>query len=358
MSRTILPLGPQHPVLPEPIQVKLTLEDERVVSAIPTGGYIHRGIEQAAVGREYQQAIYMVERVCGICSFVHAHAYCLALENLLNVTVPPRAEFLRVFWGELTRMHSHLLYVGLFADAIGYESVFMQAWRIREAIVDLMEKTSGGRVIISVNVPGGVRRDLTQELIDDVLKTLPQVRAEMDEISSVLTGDSSFLRRSQGIGAINAKDALDAGAVGPVLRATGVAEDVRQTGYCAYGSFKFTPITETAGDCWARTWVRMRECYQSLELIEQCLAKLPAGDIAVRVRGEPTGETTARVEAPRGEVFYYAKGNGTRKLERLRVRTPSYANVPALLAMLRNAELADVPVTIISIDPCISCTER
>jgi ech hydrogenase subunit E len=358
MSRTVLPFGPQHPVLPEPIQVKLTLDDERVVSAIPTGGYIHRGIEQAAVTREYQQAIYMVERVCGICSFVHSHGYCLSLESLLNVEVPKRGEYLRVFWGELSRIHSHLLYVGLFADAIGYESVFMQAWRVREAIVDLMEKTSGGRVIISVNAPGGVRRDLSPELIDEVLATLPRVRARMDEISSVLTGDSSYLRRSRGIGAISAKDALDTGAVGPVMRSTGIAEDVRQTGYCAYGDLKFEPITETAGDCWARTWVRMREAYQSIDLIQQCLTRLPEGDISVRVRGEPTGETTARLEAPRGELFYYVKGNGTRKLERLRVRTPSFANIPALLAMLRDVELADVPAVIISIDPCISCTER
>ncbi len=358
MSRTILPLGPQHPVLPEPIQVQLTLDDERIVSAIPTGGYIHRGIEMAAVNREYSQAIYMVERICGICSFVHAHGFCLSVEQLLGVEVPKRAEYLRILWGELTRVHSHLLYVGLFADAIGYESVFMQAWRIRETIIDLMEKTSGGRVIISVNQPGGVRRDVSQELIDEVLETLPKVRQQMDGISSVLTGDSSYLRRTKGVGAITAAQALDACGTGPVARATGIAEDVRQTGYSSYGDLKFEPITEKSGDCWARTWVRMREAYQSIDLIQQCLAKLPSGDIAVRVRGEPTGETTARVEAPRGELFYYAKGNGTRKLERLRVRTPSFANIPALLAMLAKSELADVPAIILSIDPCISCTER
>jgi len=184
------------------------------------------------------------------------------------------------------------------------------------------------------------------------------VRAGMDEISSVLTGDSSYLRRTRGVGVISATQALDAGAVGPVAKATGIAEDVRQTGYSGYGDLKFEPITETSGDCWARTWVRMREAYQSIDLIQQCLSKLPEGDIAVRVRGEPTGETTSRVEAPRGEVFYYARGNGTRKLERLRVRTPSFANIPALVMMLGKADLTDVPAIILSIDPCISCTER
>src|SRR5512135_2187000 len=179
MARTVLPFGPQHPVLPEPLHLTLTVDDEIVKEAIPKLGYVHRGLEKLAEIRDHTQMIQIVERVCGICSFLHALCYCQGIESLMKVDVPPRAKFLRVVWAELHRIHSHLLWLGLFADAFGLESLFMQCWRIRERIMDLQEATSGNRVIVSVNVVGGVKRDIDSETRKWILDTLKIVEKEV-----------------------------------------------------------------------------------------------------------------------------------------------------------------------------------
>ena len=355
---TVIPFGPQHPVLPEPIHLRLTLEDETVVGVVPSIGYVHRGIEKAAELREYGSNVFLMERVCGICSFVHALAYCQVVEGLLKAEVPPRAKYLRVVYSELLRIHSHLLYLGLLADALGFESLFMQCWRVRETVVDLMEKTAGSRVIMSSCAIGGVRRDIGPALAEETARTLAGLKPQLDRIAEVLGHDYGVRQRAIGRGVLSREQALATGAVGPTQRGSGIAEDVRTTGYAAYGELGFTPIVETAGDSYARTVVRLREVYQSMDLIQRALEKMPEGDIAARIRGNPEGEFVSRVEAPRGELIYYAKGNGTRNLERLRVRTPTYANLPPLLTMLPGCELADVPVITLSIDPCFSCTER
>ncbi len=355
---TILPFGPQHPVLPEPIHLRLTLQDETVVGAAPSIGYVHRGIEKAAELREYTSNVFLMERVCGICSFVHALAYCQVCEALLKAEIPPRAKYLRVVFAELTRVHSHLLYLGLLADALGFESLFMQCWRVRETVVDLMEKTAGSRVIMSACSVGGVRRDISPALAEEVVKTLASIKPAVDRIAEVLSRDPTLRQRAIGKGRLSAEQALATGAVGPVMRGSGIVEDVRTTGYAAYGDLDFTPIVEQGCDSYARSVVRLRETYQSMELVRQALEKMPEGEIAARIRGRPEGEAVTRIEAPRGELVYYAKGNGTVNLARLRVRTPTYTNLPPLLTMLPNCELADVPVIVLSIDPCISCTER
>ncbi len=356
--KTILPFGPQHPVLPEPIQLRITLEDENIGQVLPALGYVHRGIEKAGEKNDYPLNVYLVERVCGICSATHGLAYCLAVENLLGVEPPPRANYLRVVWTELHRLHSHLLWLGLLADAFGFESLFMQIWRIREMVMDVLEKTAGNRVIISVNTIGGVRRDLTAEQIDDTLHTLAECEKQLRAILPVILEDYTVRKRTVGKGVLSAEQALRLGAVGPVLRASGVAQDLRMTGYAAYGELGFEPIVETAGDCYARAVVRARECFQTIELVRRALQNLPEGDILTKPRGNPNGKAIVRVEAPRGELMYFVVGNGTKNLERMRVRTPTLANVPTLLEMLPGAEFADVPVITLSIDPCISCTER
>lgn len=356
--KTILPFGPQHPVLPEPIQLRITLEDENISQVLPALGYVHRGIEKAGERNDYPLNIYLVERICGICSATHGLAYCLAIEKLLGVQPPPRANYLRVVWTELHRLHSHLLWLGLLADAFGFESLFMQVWRIRELIMDVLEKTAGNRVIISVNAIGGVRRDLTQEQIDDTLHTLAECEKQLRAILPVILDDYTVRKRTVGKGVLSAEQALRLGAVGPVLRASGVAQDLRMTGYAAYGELGFEPIVETAGDCYARAVVRARECFQTIDLVRRALHNLPEGDILAKPRGNPNGKAIVRVEAPRGELMYFVVGNGTKNLERMRVRTPTLANVPTLLQMLPGAEFADVPVITLSIDPCISCTER
>ncbi len=359
MSRqTVVPFGPQHPVLPEPIQLKLTLEDEKIVGALPAFGYCHRGVEKAGEINEYPQNVFLVERICGICSFIHALCYCQGIEQIMGVEVPSRARYLRVIWSELHRIHSHLLWIGLLADAFGFESLFMQTWRYREKVMDTLEKTCGSRVIISTCTIGGVRRDISEENLSEILSTLKEVQGHLDQIAHVIEKDYTVRHRCIGVGPLSKEQALSFGAVGPTMRGSGIAQDLRMTGYAAYGELKFAPVVETGGDSYSRALVRVRETYQSIDLVRQAIDGMPAGDLAVKVRGNPSGEVVSRVEQPRGELIYYIKGNGTKNLERLRVRTPTYANAATLLTMLPGMTLADVPVIALSIDPCFSCTER
>lgn len=359
MARTVIPFGPQHPVLPEPIHLKLELEDEKVVGVMPIIGYIHRGIEKAAELNDFRQNVFVCERICGICSFIHALTYCEGAEAMTSVEVPPRARFLRVFWSELSRTHSHLLWLGLLADSMGFESLFMQIWRAREMILDISEMTAGHRIIQSTCIVGGVRRDIDKEMAKEVDKRLLAFKKMMDStIAPVLLHDPTIKRRAVGKGMLSKEQAEVLGAVGPTARGSGVAIDIRQTGYAAYREMGFEPVVETAGDSYARTLVRAKEVYQCVELMRKALSMMPEGEILVRVDGYPEGEAMSRTEQPRGELIYYLKGNGTNHLERLKIRTPTFANIPTLLVMLPGCEMADVPVITLSIDPCVACTER
>jgi ech hydrogenase subunit E len=358
MARTILPFGPQHPVLPEPLHLKLTLEDETVVEAIPALGYVHRGLEGLATRRDFNQMVYVVERVCGICSCIHALCYCNCIEEIMSLEVPPRAKYLRVIWSELHRMHSHLLWLGLFADAFGFESLFMAFWRVRERIMNLNEATAGNRVIISVNIVGGVRRDISSSMLLQILKDLDTVEAELKPLYDTMMDDYTVKQRTVGIGVLGKEQAHVLGAVGPVLRGSGWAQDTRQLKYEAFADLAFEPIVERDGDCYARTKVRFLELFQSMDIVRRAIRGIPEGELAVKVKGRPEGEAVSRVEQPRGELLYYVRCNGTEMPERVRIRTPTFANIPPLLAMLPGSQLADVPVLALTIDPCISCTER
>lgn len=358
MARTVLPFGPQHPVLPEPIHLKLVVEEEKVVEAIPNLGYVHRGLEKLTDIRDFNQMVNIVERVCGICSCIHGLNFCLAVEDLLKVDTPPRADILRVMWSEIHRVHSHLLWLGLLADAFGFESLFMQFWRIRERAMDLMEATAGNRVVISVNVVGGVRRDIGPEHVSMIRTGIDKIEEEVRQLEQTLLTDYTVCKRTKGVGVLTKEQAHQLGAVGPTLRGSGWAQDVRMTGFSGYKQLDFEPVYENEGDSFARAKVRFREVYTACDLVRQCLAKLPEGEIMIKIKGKPEGETWVRVEQPRGELFYYLKGNGTKNLARVRIRTPTFANIPPLLAMMPGLDLADVPVVVLSIDPCISCTER
>lgn len=357
--RTVVPFGPQHPVFPEPIQLKITYEDEKVIDVVPALGYGHRGIEKACELNEYPKNVYLCERICGICSAVHGITYSEVVEHLWPLDIPPRAKFLRTIWSEMSRTHSHLLWLGLFADAFGFESMFMQFWRIREKVLDLLEMTAGHRVTQSVAIVGGVRRDINDELKKKCVDTLKEVKAEAERLINVLAKDYTVKSRTVGKGILSYDQAIALGCAGPTLRGSGVAEDNRLLKYMAYGELSFEPIVEKNGDSYSRAMVRARETLQAIDLQLEAFSKLPAGELSVKPRGNPpASEATVRTEQPRGELFYYAKGNNTKKLERLRVRTPTYANIPSLLVMLPGSELPDVPVIVHSIDPCISCTER
>jgi ech hydrogenase subunit E len=357
-TRTVIPFGPQHPVLPEPIHLDLVLEDETVIEAIPKIGYVHRGLEKLVEKKDFQQYTYVAERICGICSFMHGMGYCMTIESIMNVQIPERAKFLRTIWAELSRLHSHILWLGLLADGFGFESLFMQSWRLREQILDIFEETTGGRVIFSVNDIGGVKKDISSETlkkIDDILSGMEQ---NLREIKNVFINDATVQLRTKGLGILSKQTAFDLGAVGPMARASGIEMDMRTQGYAAYDKINFKPVVDNGCDCYARTVVRIKEIFQSIGIIKKCISLIPEGDVNVKVTGTPNGEFFTRVEQPRGEVVYYAKANGSKFLDRLRVRTPTFANIPALLETLKGCSLADVPILILTIDPCISCTER
>ena len=358
MPSSVIPFGPQHPVLPEPLHLKLVMQDEKILEAIPAVGYVHRGLEKLTETKDINQNIFVVERICGICSFMHALAYCQGIEELMHIEVPDRARYLRVVWGELHRTHSHLLWLGLLADAFGFESLFMQAWKSREKVMDIMEATAGSRIIISTNAIGGTRRDISAEVLAHILEVMGTIVSDLRDMEGVFLKDFTVQHRLSGVGVLSKDDAYALGAVGPMARGSGIDQDMRVLGYAAYNELEFGPIVETDGDCRARTAVRIREVYQSYDLLRQVAAKIPDGEISVPVKGNPDGEVISRVEQPRGEVLYYLKANGTKNLSRVRVRTPTFANIPALLHLLPGHLLSDVPVLILSIDPCISCTER
>ncbi|HOV68359.1 MAG TPA: nickel-dependent hydrogenase large subunit [Methanoregulaceae archaeon] len=359
MSRQIvIPFGPQHPVLPEPIHLDLVMEDERVVEAIPSIGYVHRGLEKLVEKREYRDFVYIAERICGICSFIHGMTYCHAVEGVMELDMPPRALYLRTVWSELSRLHSHLLWLGLMADAMGFESLFMQAWRLREHVLDDLESTTGNRVIQGVCKVGGVRRDVSNQKLREIVDGLAGIEPALRDLLKVFVEDDSIRHRLVGVGPLTEHQAWELGAVGPVLRASGVANDIRQTGYAAYDELDFRPVVETGGDCYARTVVRARELFTSIDLIRQAVEKIPDGPVETKVTGNPKGEFYARSEQPRGEVVHYVRANGTKHLVRFRVRTPTFTNIPPLLEAMKGLQLADVPVVVLSIDPCIGCAER
>jgi ech hydrogenase subunit E len=292
---------------------------------------------------------------------MHGMGYCVSLESIMNVEVPERARWLRLVWAEISRIQSHLLWLGLGADAFGFENLFMHSWRMREQILDIFEKTTGGRIIHSVNRIGGVKRDVSDPELAAILVELKALGKTFKGAANVFGKDATIRHRLGGVGVLSKQDAIDVDAVGPMARASGIRMDTRLSGEYMYDQVEFEPVVETAGDCLARVVVRMREIDQSIDIIGQAIAKMPKGEgqpLETRPRGNPLGEVFTRLEQPRGEVLYYVKGNGTKNLERFRARTPTFANIPAMIKLVKGCDLADVPNIILTIDPCISCTER
>ncbi len=357
-KRSVVPFGPQHPVLPEPIHIDLELEDEKVVKAIPSVGFVHRGLEKLIEKKDFNDYQYVIERTCGICSFMHGMSYCEALEKIFEAEVPKRGKYLRTIWCEMSRLHSHLLWLGLLADAFGFESLFMQSFRMREKILDMFEASTGGRVIFSVNKIGGVLKDMDSSMLKGFVDTFDSMEKDIRSLVNVFLKDYTVGSRLRDVGILTKEEAVELGAVGPMMRASGIAIDTRKLGYEAYGDLDFDIITSNDCDCYARCEVRIKEIFQSFNLIRQAVDKIPEGDIAVTVKGTPKGEAFNRVEQPRGEAIYYVRGNGSMFLDRVRVRTPTFTNLQALIKTLQGCDYADVPMLILTIDPCVSCTER
>ncbi len=355
MSRTtLIPFGPQHPAFLEPLNLSLKLSEETVIGAEINYGYNHRGLEKALTS-DFRRSIYMCERVCGICSFFHSTAYCQSLESLFQAEVPERARYIRTIMMESQRLTSHLLALGHTAEAIGYESLFMQLFRERESIMRMVNDISGNRVHYSMNTIGGVRRDISAEQQADVITKLDDLEVRFQELAEIFEKDPTIRARTVGKGVLTEEMARNYGVVGPVARASGLAQDLRDT----YSQgLNFHLVVREEGDAYARSMVRVEEVLRSIDLIRQTVSELPGGPLQAPVKGNPRGEAFTRLEAPRGELLYYVKAKGTADLERIKIKTPAFVNVAALSAMVPGCEMADIPVITVSVDPCICCTER
>ena len=355
-----IPIGPQHPALKEPGHFEFTLDGEIITGATVRLGYAHRGIEKATEQRNWTQDLYLLERICGICSHVHALAYCIGVEKLAGVTVPPRAQVIRTLVAEMERIHSHFLWLGVAAHEAGFDTLFMYSWRDREAVMDALETMTGNRVNYSANLLGGVKCDVTPEIADVIRRAVDLLEARTHHYLEVITTDELWMQRTVGVGTATMEQADQLGLMGPTARASGVMRDIRVIApYAAYADFPVQPIVDTAGDLHARFVVRLKELFESYRLIRELLDHLPEGDLQTRMpRRVKAGETISRVEAPRGELFYFIKSNGTDTPERVKVRTPTLCNLASVLSLAVGRQLADVPMILVGIDPCFSCNDR
>lgn len=355
-----LPIGPLHPMYVEAENIELSVDGETIVGAQLNVGYLHRGIEELMQRRNWIQNIYLSERICGICSGVHSVTYCRMVENMLGVKIPERASYIRTIILELERLHSHLLYLGVMGYEMGLDTVFHYCWKDREYVMEILEKISGNRVNYAMPTFGGVRRNIPSSYIQDFLKKLELLDRRREYYDRIFSGDRVVLARTRGIGVLPRRDVEQFSIVGPVARASGVPEDIRKASpYLTYGSVDWDVITLPQGDVQARILVKVRELRESIKILRACLGKLPPGDIKVKAPfAIPENEAVARTEAPRGELIYYGRSNGSDKPERVKIRTPTFANILSLNPMLKEQQLADFPVIVASIDPCFSCTDR
>ena len=354
-----IPIGPYHIALEEPYKIELECEGETVIGSSIKVGFNFRGIEWLAQRKNITQCIALLERVCGICSNVHSMSLCMTLERIGDIEVPARGQHIRTVMAELERLHSHLLWAGVAAELIGFETLFMHIFRLRETVMDTLESISGNRVNYSMNRIGGVNRDIQDRA--KVLEVVRDIRALTEgSLIPLLTTDKTVIARCQGVGVLTREDAIAYGALGPVARASGLDTDVRRDQpYLAYGQVEFSVPVQTAGDVLARVVVRALEIVESCKIVEQVLDRMPEGPIhAGDIYSVPAGDAVVRVEAPRGEVFYYVASDGTDTPVRVKVRTPSFANIPSVQAMVKGNTLADVPLIQAAVDPCYSCTDR
>ena len=313
-----LPIGPVHVALEEPVYFHLDVDGETVRKVEITSGHVHRGMEGMATQRNFFKNTTLTERVCSLCSNSHSLTYCMAVENVLGMTPPPRAQYLRVLAEETKRVASHLFNIAIFAHNVGFKSLFLH-----------------------------------------IMERLDTVEEAVKRVEKVFRTDPLIAKRSRGVGVLSREDAWALGVVGPVARGSGLDIDVRKnTPYLVYPDLYFDIVKEQDGDVWSRAMVRVREVFESIRLLRQCLDKLPDGPLAVHMERIPESESVARSEAPRGELIYYLQTNGTDTPARLKWRVPSYMNWEALTVMMKDCQLADIPVIVNSIDPCVSCTER
>ncbi|MEE8180136.1 MAG: nickel-dependent hydrogenase large subunit [bacterium] len=361
MAKTIIPIGPYHPLQEEPEFFKLLVEGEKVLELEIELGYNHRGIEKIAESKSYDQVLFLVERVCGICSTSHSFASVNAVEDLADIKVPERALYIRSIIGELERLHSHLLWLGLAGHFIGYNTVWMWAWKYREPVLDIFEKITGNRQHYAMMKIGGVRRDIESDDIPKIWKMVDELLPAIDMFKGAVMDDPVIHARLKGVGILTKEDVFEYGALGPTARASGVAIDVRKDDpYAAYPLVDWQVITQEEGDVFAKAVVRILEMYETIKIIKGCLDKLKVvgGEIDAKVKEIPPGEGIGRHEAPRGEVFHYVRSDGSNRPVRYKIRAPSYMNVPTNQKAVVGGTVSDATITLAAVDPCYCCTER
>jgi len=359
MQKPILAVGPFHPLQEEMEFFQLTVDGEIVTDIDVRISYNHRGIEKLSETLQYDQIPFLVSRICGICSASHPLAYIQAVEEIAGVEIPERARYVRTIINELERIHSHLLWVGLGGHFIGYDTVFMWAWKYREPVLDLLEEITGNRNNYGNVRVGGCREDIPDEIIPKILKELDVVEQKTEMLTKAILDDPVLHARLKGVGVLSKEDAISYAVTGPTARGSGVAIDVRHDDpYAAYGDLDWNVISQPEGDVFAKAVVRLLETFESIKMVKESLNKLPKGPVAVEVKEIPPGEGCGHAEAPRGETFHYVRSDGGNRPIRHKVRAPSYVNVPSFKASCIGQHLPDVTLTLAAVDPCYSCTER
>ncbi len=361
-----IPIGPFHPALIEPTFLTLEVDGEKILDANIKVGFSHRSIQLIMEKRNFNRNIFLAERVCGICSNHHAISYTGCIERLLGIEseIPDRARYIRTIMAELERLHSHLLWIGVAADLIGFETLFMHAWRDREIVMDLLELISGNRVNYGMQKIGGVRRNIPNDLIPKIKSITKTLQKVVDNLASQALSDRILEGRVKDIGLISSSTANKLGVVGPVARGSGVEIDSRRDSpTLAYNELDWNVCIQNEGDTLARLIVRVRELLESISIINQCLDLLEDdSNKEIYLETIPSMESGCEAifksEAPRGELLYHIISNETVFPERVRIRTPSLINNFALPSMLQGYSIADAPIIFGSIDPCFSCTDR
>ncbi|HLH06344.1 MAG TPA: NADH dehydrogenase (quinone) subunit D [Terriglobales bacterium] len=383
----VLNMGPQHPSTHGVLRLMLEIDGETIVRMMPDIGYLHTGIEKTTEAKFYQQVVPLTDRIDYLCPMTNNLAYCLAVEKLLGLEIPPRGQWIRVMLNELTRINSHLVWLGTHALDIGAMTVFLYCFREREDVLRLFEMVSGQRMMTSYFRVGGLSLDLPLGFLDRLKKFIDAFPSKVDEYENLLTSNPIWMERTKGVAYLSAEDAIALGTTGPTLRASGVDTDLRRDEpYTGYENFKFKVPVRTEGDVYARYLCRVQELRESASIVQQALAGLPEGrykaeapkvvlpdrenmktqmesliyhfKIVTEGFTVPPGEVYQAIESPRGEMGYYVVSDGTAKPYRVHMRSPSFANLQALPKMCEGRLIADVVAAIGSIDIVLGDCDR
>jgi NADH-quinone oxidoreductase subunit D len=384
----VLNMGPQHPSTHGVLRVVLELDGEIVLKARPVIGYLHTGIEKNMEAKTYSQAITMTDRIDYLAPLSNNLCYCLAVEKILGIEIPKRAQYIRVLLTEMTRIASHLVWLGTHAIDLGAMSVFLYTFREREEIMKIFEYVSGQRMMTSYFRIGGIALEPPPNWLDHIRRVIDALPAHIDEYEGLLTNNRIWLGRTKGVGIISAEDAIAMGASGPMLRGSGVPYDVRKAfPYSSYEEFDFNIQTQTAGDCFARYQVRVAEIRESIKIVRQAMEKVPAeGPIKATAPGiiapsreemkssiegliyhfkiytegfaPPPGEVYQAIESPRGELGFFVASDGSAHPYRVKVRAPSFINLQTLPKLCEGRLIADVVACIGTTDIVLGEVDR